>query len=170
MSSTPPEGDPDPERGPDPGSVRATGPGPLVVLGAIAAVLGWAVRPLALRLTIAEPVVTVWSVAVVWLLAIAVAVLAFRTWRLLQRQHSDRTRLEPYQAVNRLVLGKAAALVGALLLGGYAGFAIAHVGIVTTDLSGQRLLRSAISAVGGLTLMSAGLWLERACRVRSEPE
>lgn len=141
-----------------------------MVLGAIAAVLGWATRQLALRLTVAEPVVTLWSVAVVWLLAITVGVLAFRTWRLLQRNRSDRNRLEPYQAVNRLVLGKAAALVGALLLGGYAGFAIAHVGITPTYLSGQRLLRSAVSAVGGLTLMGAGLWLERACRVRSEPE
>ena len=32
-----------------------------------------------------------------------------------------RERLEPHQAVNRLVLGRAAALVGALVAGGYAG-------------------------------------------------
>ena len=165
-----PDQDPNQEPGQDPGSVGPTGPGPLVVLGAIAAVLGWVIRPLSLRLGVAEPVVTLWSVVVVWLLALLVAALAWRTWRALQRRRVGDRLMEPYQAVNRLVLGKASALVGALLLGGYAGFALAHIAIPATELSGQRLLRGSVNAAGGLALMAAGLWLERACRVRSEPE
>ncbi|MCW2757794.1 MAG: hypothetical protein JWO46_1540 [Nocardioidaceae bacterium] len=156
---------------PSPGNVRPTGPGPLVGLGSVAAVVGWSIRPLSIHFDAAVPVISVWSVVVIWVLAVAVGVVAFRTWRLLQRAPGalrDRTPLEPYQAVNRLVLGKAAALAGAVVLGGYAGFAIAHLGIAPTQLSGQRLLRAAIAAAGGLALLVAGLLLERACRVRSE--
>jgi hypothetical protein len=74
----------------------------------------------------------------------------------------------PYQAVNRLLLGKAAAIAGAMVLGGYAGFAIAHLGITPTELSRQRLVRSGLASLGGLLLMVAGLVLERACRVRGD--
>ncbi|WP_269778361.1 DUF3180 family protein [Nocardioides mangrovicus] len=146
-------------------------------MGALAAVVGWSVRPLCVRFDLAEPVISVWSVVVIWLLAVAVGWVALRTWRTLQRSRGRRPdqqglqgqQLEAYQAVNRLVLGKAAALAGAVVLGGYAGFAIGHLGIEPTQLSGQRLLRSSIAAVGGLVLLVMGLLLERACRVRSDP-
>ncbi len=158
--------------------MRPTGPGPLVVLGAVAMVGGWSIRPLSIHFVTAEPVISVWTVVVLWVLAVAVGLVAWRTWRVLQRDPRKRTpagnasgtapRLEPYQAVNRLVLGKAAALAGAVVLGGYAGFAIAHLGIVPTELSGQRLLRGSLAAAGGLLMLVAGLLLERACRVRDD--
>ena len=154
---------------PHDGNLRPTGPGPLVVLGALAAFVGWLVRPVTIRLDVAEPVIAVWTVVVVFLLAAGVASVAWRTWRVLQ--HPTRRRvepLEPYQAVNRLMLGKAAAMAGAMVLGGYVGFAIAHLGITPTELSRQRLVRSAVAALGGLLLLVAGLVLERACRVRGE--
>lgn len=160
---------------PGPDGVRPTGPGPLVGLGAVAMVLGWAIRPLSIHFDAVEPVVSAWSVVVIWVLAAAVGFVAFRTWRVLQRPRGivarpgrPTVRLEAYQAVNRLVLGKAAALAGAVVLGGYAGFAIAHLGITPTELSGQRLLRGSLAAVGGLGMMLAGLLLERACRVPSD--
>jgi hypothetical protein len=152
---------------PGPANVRPTGPGPLVVLGAAAMVLGWSIRPLSLHFDTTEPVISAWSVVVIWVLSAAVGFVAWRTWRILQRGRGG-PRLEPHQAVNRLALGKAAALVGAVVLGGYAGFAIAHLGITPTELSGQRLLRSSIAAVGGLAMLVAGLLLERACRIRSD--
>ena len=46
-----------------------------------------------------------------------------------------------HQAVNRLALGKACALVGALLLGGYLGYALAQLG-VGDAASALRLRRS----------------------------
>jgi hypothetical protein len=164
-----------PPHQPGPGNVRPVGPGPLVVLGVVAMVLGWSVRPLCLRFDAVEPVISAWSVVIIWVLAAAVGLVAFHTWRVLQRRRSlvlraglPTVRMEPYQAVNRLVLGKAAALAGAVVLGGYAGFAIAHLGITPTELSGQRLLRASLAAVGGLGMLVAGLLLERACRVRSD--
>ncbi|MEP6816141.1 MAG: DUF3180 family protein [Marmoricola sp.] len=161
-------------RPPGPANVRPTGPGPLVGLGALAMVSGYSIRPISIQLTVAEPVISVWSVVVIWVLAAAVGFVAFRTWRVLQGDRDTArgarlpVRYEPYQAVNRLVLGKAAALAGAVVLGGYAGFAIAHLGIIPTELSGQRLLRGALAAAGGLGILVAGLLLERACRVRSD--
>jgi hypothetical protein len=56
------------------------------------------------------------------------------------------------------------------VLGGYAGFAIAHLGITPTELSRQRLVRSGLAALGGLLLLVAGLVLERACRVRGDDD
>jgi hypothetical protein len=166
----PEESTPEPPVTPGPGNVQPTGPGPLVVLGAVAAVLGWSIRPLTIRLDLAEPVISAWSVVVVWVLAAGVGFVAFRTWRILQRPAArlGAPVLAPYQAVNRLVLGKAASLAGAVVLGGYAGFVIAHLGVPPTPLTGQRLLRGAISAAGGAALLVAGLLLERACRVRGE--
>ena len=171
-----PETDPDgssgtPSSGPEGprGGLRPTGPGPLVVFGALAMVIGWSIRPLALRLDIAEPVISAWTVVVVFVLAAGVGFVALRTWRALQRR-TGPVGMEPYQAVNRLMLGKAAALAGAVVLGGYAGFAIAHLGITVTELSHQRLVRAALGAVGGLLLLAAGLVLERACRVRGNDD
>ena len=54
-------------------------------------------------------------------------------------------RLEPHRAVNRLVMAKACALVGALVAGGYAGYALTWLGM-EAELADQRLLRSAIAA------------------------
>ena len=108
-------------------------------------------------------------VVVVFLLAAGVGFVAWRTWRILQRPTARGVEpLLPYQAVNRLLLGKAAAIAGAMVLGGYAGFAIAHLGITPTELSRQRLVRSGLASLGGLLLMVAGLVLERACRVRGD--
>ena len=163
-----------PSKPPDPrGNIQPTGPGPLVVLGALAAVIGWLVRPITIRLDMAEPVIAAWTVVVVFLLAAGVGYVAWRTWRVLQHPPArPRARgvepLEPYQAVNRLMLGKAAAMAGAMVLGGYAGFAIAHLGITPTELSRQRLVRSGLASFGGLLLLVAGLLLERACRVRGD--
>jgi integral membrane sensor domain MASE1 len=76
-----------------------------------------------------------------------------------------RERLEPHQAVNRLVLARAGALVGALVAGGYAGYAISWIGD-PAELAGQRILRSVIAVVAGVLIVVGALLLERACRVR----
>jgi len=73
--------------------------------------------------------------------------------------------LAAHQAVNRLVLGKTCALVGALLLGGYAGYALAQLG-VGTPAAQERLLRSSLAALAALAMTGAALLLEHACRVR----
>jgi high-affinity Fe2+/Pb2+ permease len=71
--------------------------------------------------------------------------------------------------VNRLVLARACALVGALVAGGYAGYALSWVGM-DSDLASQRLWRSAVAAVAGVAIVVTSMLLERACRVRSDDE
>ena len=57
-----------------------------MVLGALAAVFGWLVRPITIRLDLAEPVIAAWTVVVVFLLAAGVGYVAWRTWRVLQHR------------------------------------------------------------------------------------
>lgn len=78
-------------------------------------------------------------------------------------------RPQSHQLVNRLVLARASALVGALLAGAYAGYAVSWLGSLA-ELAEQRALRSAVAAIAGVTVTAAALWLERACRVSSDDE
>ncbi len=161
---------PDERPDPKPGQVQPLGPGPVVVLGLVGLVAGWAVRPLADRLGTLEPVVPVWAILVVWVIAIAVAAQARATARILQRPPTDRPGLTSAQAVNRLVLGQAVAIAGAAVLGGYAGIAISQFGGPPSELADDRFWRGVAGALGGVAMMLAGLRLERACRVRPDDE
>lgn len=155
---------PDPDKEPH-GSVRPLTAAPLALLGCLGLVLGYAIRPVSIRLGVNEPVFPVAMDVILWLLAAGVVVHAALTWRHLQRR---RLRMEPHRAVNRLMLGKASALAGSLLLGLYAGFVIAHLWITRTDLGDQRLWRAVVAGVASLVLLVAGLVLERACLVRPD--
>jgi hypothetical protein len=134
--------------------------------GGVGLVVGWSVRPLAERLEGTAPIVTWTQVLALFLMAAVLGVTAWRTWRAL---HVRRERLEPHRAVNRLLLARACALVGALAAGCYLGYAIGWVG-VDAELASQRAWRSVTAAVGGVAMTVAAKALERACRVRSDPE
>ncbi len=173
MTQRGPERPPEENHGPEPGReeepephghLRPTGPGPLVVLGVIGLVGGWGVRQLALRLGYAEPRVALGTVALLVFVAAVIGGSAYLTRRAVR---GDRTRLEHHQAVNRLVLAKASALTGALVAGGYAGYALAQLG-VDDPLAGTRLWHSLAGAVAGLLITGAALLLEHACRVPPE--
>ncbi len=79
-------------------------------------------------------------------------------------------RLSPHQAVNRLVLARACAYVGALAAGVYIGYAVSWLGVSSTDLAGQRAFRAACAGVSGVLIVAGGLLLERACRVPPEDD
>lgn len=157
-----PDHDPgtDPDRAPQ-GHVRPTGPAPLVVLGVLGLVLGWALRPWALRTGHAEPDVSLVSAALIFFVAAIVAGSAYLTRRTVR---GSRHQLAHHQAVNRLVLGKACAMVGAVVTGGYAGYALAQLG-VSDPLATTRLWHSGLAALGGAAVLAAALSLEHACRV-----
>lgn len=158
--------EPEPPERP-PGHVRTTGAGPLVGFGVAGLVCGWAVRPVSLRLGAAEPDVTWLAIGLVFFMAAVLSGAAYLTWRTLQHRGG---RLPAHRAVNRLVLGKACALAGAAIAGAYFGYALAQIGVTSSDTSDTRLWHSVVAGVGGLLLMVASLLLERACRVRDEDD
>ncbi len=159
---------PDPEQEPSPeppeptGRIRPTGPGPLVVLAVLGLVAGWALRPVSIELRGTAPVVSWLPVGALFLVALIVGAVARSTHRAL---HRDKVRIPPHQAVNRLVLAKSCALAGAVVAGGYLGYALSWVGIAEGELAQQRLIRSALAGVAGVLLVAGSLALERACRV-----
>jgi MFS family permease len=125
-------------------------------------VLGWLWHPVAERLSGTAPVVSWAQPGALWLIAVAIGITWWQTYRAVQVRHE---RLEPHRAVNRLVLGRAGALVGALVAGGYAGYALSWVGD-PAELAGQRIVRSLVAVAAGIVTVVGALLLERACRVR----
>jgi hypothetical protein len=85
--------------------------------------------------------------------------------RITRRQVKEGHRLEPHKAVNRLVLGRASALAGAVAAGGYLGYAISWLGYPGDPLAHQRVWLSIASASAGVLVVVGGLLLERACRI-----
>ena len=162
------EPDPEEERESDllPGHVRPTGPGPLVVVGVVGLIGGWALRPLCLRLGYVEPTPSFASIGALLFVAAVIGGTAYVTRRTVRRHRTD---LAHHHAVNRLVLGKACALVGALILGGYLGYAVSQLG-VSGPMAGTRLWRSLLAALAAGAVTAAALLLEHACRVPNEDD
>lgn len=151
---------------PDHGSIRPTGAAAPVGAGCFGLLGGWAIRPLSLHFGWATPEVSWLQVLVLVFVAGVIAVTAWVTWRELQvRGHW----LEPHRAVNRLLMAKSCVVVGALLAGGYAGYAISWLG-VDAELADQRIVRALCAALVGLVITGVAIWLERACRVRDDDE
>lgn len=143
------------------GHLRPTTGPTLAVAAVLGLLVGGFLRPVLVGLGRTAPVVTwVQAVALVFM-ALVVAMVAWYTWRAI---HRERRGLDPQQAVNRLVLARACALVGALAAGGYAGYAVSWLG-VDAEMADERLVRSVVAAAGGVALAIASLLLERACRV-----
>lgn len=163
--TTGPSGD-EPDGPPPEGRLEPTTPatvGGSVMAGLVA---GWLLHPVADR--VASPPVVTWlqPLALFFVGAVLLAT-AYLTHRTL---HVQRGWLEPHRAVNRLVLARACVVVGGLVAGGYAGYAVSWLGM-PGELVDDRIVRSLLAAVAGGTVVAGALLLERACRVRKdEPE
>jgi hypothetical protein len=144
------------------GRLGTTGGGPLVAFALTGLVLGWMVRPVSVSLRGVAPTVTWLPGLVLLFVAVVIGSVAWSTYRLIHRR---RQRLEPHRAVNRLVLAKACALAGALVAGGYFGYALSWVGVSEAVLARGRIVRSGFAGVSGVLLVVGSLLLERACRV-----
>lgn len=155
---------PGPSDEPSGGRLQPTSPGAVTSWAAAGLVGGWLVRPVAERAQGTAPIVTWLQPFALLFVAAILGATAWLTWRHVQVR---REYLEPHRAVNRFVLGRSCALVGALVAGGYAGYALTWLGI-DSDLGTQRVLRSAIAALAGVLITATALWLERACRVRQD--
>lgn len=146
------------------GTLRPTSPTTIAAWAIAGLVLGWLAHPLGERWGGTAPIVTWSQVLALFLIAAVLGGTAWFTWRTL---HVEGGRLAPHQAVNRLVLARASALVGALVAGGYLGYALSWLG-VDAELASQRVWRSAFAAVAGVLVVATSVALERACRVRRE--
>lgn len=146
---------------PGQGSFGPLGAGPLVGAGLLGLVLGSVWRPVAERISGVAPTVTWVQGGVLFFVAAVLGGVAWVTWRQVRTRGE---RLDAQHAVNRLVLARACALVGALVAGVYAGYAVSWVG-PDAELARERVWRSAFASVGGITLVVTGKLLERACRV-----
>jgi hypothetical protein len=127
---------------------------------------GWLVHSVTERLGGTAPLVSWLQPLALLLVAGILGFTAYSTRRIV-RQRPDL--LLPHQAVNRLVLARACALVGALGLGGYLGYALSWVGN-EAELADERILRSGAASFAGVLIVVAALLLERACRVDSDDD
>ena len=91
-------------------------------------------------------------------------------WSTHQRLQVRRERMESQRAVAFLVLGKASALAGAVVAGGYLAFALMFVTRIDAATPRDRVIRSLVAVVAGVGLMIAGLRLERACKVPEDDD
>jgi lysylphosphatidylglycerol synthetase-like protein (DUF2156 family) len=126
-------------------------------------VLGWVFRPLSDRFG-TPPVVTWLQPLALLLVGVILLGTALATHRAVQVR---REWLEPHRAVNRLVLARSCVVVGGLVAGGYAGYAVSWLG-VPGELADDRMLRSLLAAAAAVVVVVGALLLERACRVRSD--
>lgn len=165
-----PDSDDDPEDqdNPEPpGHIGATSAAALVGFGLGGLVLGWLLRPVSIRFTDVAPTVGWLPVAALFLVALIVGSVALGTHRVL---HKHLDYIEPHRAVNRLLLAKSCALAGALIGGGYLGYAMSYLGLVESELAWERVTQSLLAALASVLIVIGSLFLERACRVSGEDD
>jgi hypothetical protein len=147
---------------PSGGSIKITPPRALAVAALFGALAAWLVVAATNSFDLVAPQVP-WTAPVgLFLIAALVGVIAYSTH---QRIHVRRQRIEPQRAVAFLVLGKASALAGALVAGGYLTYALMFITRLDAVAPRDRVIKSIVAAVAGVVLAIAGLLLERACRV-----
>lgn len=146
------------------GALRPTSLLTLLGWAVVGLLLGWAVHPVSVRLGVVPPLVASAQPLALLLLAAILGYVAVVTRRTVRVR---RQLLPAHQAVNRLVLARASALVGSLVAGGYLGYGLSWVGD-PSELADDRLVRSLLACGAGVVAVVAALLLERACRVRGD--
>ena len=149
------------------GSVKLTPFRALVVAALFGGLAGWLLVVTANAFDLIPPEVPWTAPFGLILLAALVGALAYSTH---QRIQIRRERMEPSRAVAFLVLGKASALAGALVTGGYFGYALMFLTRIDAVAPRDRVIRSGIAVLAGIALCIAGLALERACKVPGEDD
>lgn len=158
-----PDADPS-DPGNDERRLKPMAPGPLLAAGAVGLVAGWVLHRLADGWWDRTPSVGFGQVGVLCFVAAALA----WTARATARDLSGERRLQPHQTVNRLLMARACASVGSLLVGGYVGFAIGWINNGAPELLAGRLASAGAAAAACAVILVASLALERACRARHD--
>lgn len=103
-------------------------------------------------------------------LLFAAGVLGGFAWNTWQSLHKRRERMTSDHGIKMLALAKASALVGALVAGGYLGYALAFADAFETSFGKERVIHAGLASVAGLLVMIAGLLLERALRIPEDED
>ncbi len=105
-------------------------------------------------------------VALVFVVAAAVLTPRLRaTTSKVERRPGDAKPLHPLAAARVAVMAVAAGLVGAVVAGGYAGFAVVVLMDLDSDFRREQLVLALLSFAAALALVVAAHLLERACRL-----
>jgi Protein of unknown function (DUF3180) len=145
------------------GRLRTTRAATLVAVGLVGLAIGGLIRPMVERGGGVAPTVP-WAAPLT--LAFLAAVLLGLAWTTYRTIHQHRRRIEPQRAVNLLVFGKASALAGAAVAGGYLGYALSFAQSADdAALPRERMVHSLVAAAASGAVIAGGLLLERACRV-----
>ncbi len=140
----------------------------LVMLAVLAAAVGWGVVQV-VEAWFGRLVPVPWlAAAALWLLAGAVAYWAISSRPRLRREPGAKP-MPPIVAARTAALGLAASRIGAVVMGFYAGIAVAMASHLGTPSGGQSFWAATAAAVGALGLVAAALWLERLCRLPVGP-
>ena len=134
----------------------------LVVAAVFGGLAGWLVVVAANALDVVPPYVPWTAPGALVVIAALVGALA---WTTHQRLQVRKEWMEPQRAVAFLVLGKASALAGAVIAGGYLTFALMFVGRWEADAPRERVIRAGVAVLAAIGLAVAGLLLERSCKV-----
>jgi hypothetical protein len=134
---------------------------------AVGAVLGYAIVPVSERLNATAPMIQWDAVVVLAAIAAMLLALAYTTYRTV---HRERLLIEPHRALNYLMLGKACALMGALVAGGYLAFGAQFLDQLDIEAPRERVIRAFAAAIAAVVVVVSGLLLERACRIPRDPD
>ena len=152
---------------PRPGSVRPTSRWLLVAIAVLGAAVGLTMVKAIESGGGVAPAVS-WLTLVAWMFLAALLFAAARNTH--QRIQVRRERVEASRAVFLLLIGKASAFVGALCTGVYAGFALSFLEAVSSSGPRNRVIMAGAAAVVSVLVVTAGLLLERACRIPEDPD
>lgn len=145
------------------------GPGPTVtpttgvdlgMAGLVGAVGSWLLVRTLERFAGEAPVLSWFGVAMLGVLAVGVAVFA---WRVRRAHAPGQPRPEARTALAHLALGKAALLGGTALAAGYLVFAYLFVDHLDAPGPRDRVVRGLVAALLSVGVAAAGRWLERSC-------
>ena len=143
-------------------SVEPTGATVLLIAGVTGAGLTWLALSAIEGLGWPAPAVPLLAAAVVAVLAVATALAARWTHRVV---HVKREAIEPQRAVGLLLAGKAAMIGGTARAAGYATVAMRALPYLDAALPRERALVATAVALLSAVLAVAGWALERACQL-----
>ena len=147
--------------------VRPTSALLVVALIGTGLVVGRLIPPLIVRLDGNVPRLGWAAPLTLVLAAVLVGTLAWNTWQTLHKKHE---RMTSDHAIRMLAIAKSCVVVGALVAGVYAGFALAFIDSWDVPLGKERVVRGGAAAIASLLLLTAALLLERACRVPGDDD